>query len=329
MGVNSKIMSRNTYTTSTLRNQVFAPSFYSEYHGHKIYDLQKLHQVVQQNRADQGVGTNFIYLIGDSTLDNKYWLRHLPGGKVTPPNGLQHAFYPDGDVAIADVAHFVNKSIENSSTNTSQEPSLSPYVCINASIEESTLIERENGYLFPQDKFVRDQLTENDVVVCSVGGNDIALKPNFKTIVSMLTALVTSHFKETPFGLGHFYELFGGKTAQFLTNLCSKKKPKLVVVCMLYHLDCDAEAQSWASTTLGLMRYNSKPAILKHIIESVYENGTKTVQVDGTKVVYLPLFKVLDGNDTSDYVERVEPSVVGGEKMGKEIWRVICENVNK
>ena len=30
----------------------------------------------------------------------------------------------------------------------------------------------------------------------------------------------------------------------------------------------------------------------------------------------MPLFEVLDGKNTSDYCQRVEPSAAGGEKMG-------------
>ena len=35
-----------------------------------------------------------------------------------------------------------------------------------------------------QDKFIRDNITEDDVLVASVGGNDIALAPQLLTVVS-------------------------------------------------------------------------------------------------------------------------------------------------
>lgn len=33
----------------------------------------------------------------------------------------------------------------------------------------------------------------------------------------------------------------------------------------------------------------------------------------------MPLFEILDGKDTHDYVERVEPSPAGGHKMANAI----------
>ena len=39
----------------------------------------------------------------------------------------------------------------------------------------------------------------------------------------------------------------------------------------------------------------------------------------GTEVVAFPLFEVLDGSDSRDYVQRVEPSPQGGAKMGRAL----------
>jgi hypothetical protein len=38
-------------------------------------------------------------------------------------------------------------------------------------------------------------------------------------------------------------------------------------------------------------------------------------------VVPVPLFEALDGKNTDDYVQRVEPSVQGGRKMAKLLLR--------
>ena len=39
----------------------------------------------------------------------------------------------------------------------------------------------------------------------------------------------------------------------------------------------------------------------------------------GTEVVPLALFHTLDGTDSRDYLQRVEPSVRGGQKMAQAI----------
>jgi len=47
----------------------------------------------------------------------------------------------------------------------------------------------------------------------------------------------------------------------------------------------------------------------------VFERCTQQVRIAGTEVVAVPLFRVLDGSRAEDYVQRVEPSVRGGERM--------------
>jgi hypothetical protein len=47
-------------------------SFYNNYHGHKVKDLQKLYKHLKNINPDK----HFIYLAGDSSLDNKYWLKN-------------------------------------------------------------------------------------------------------------------------------------------------------------------------------------------------------------------------------------------------------------
>ena len=45
-------------------------SFYKEYHGHRVSDLEVLVQALPQGRG-------VLYLLGDSTLDNKVWLNSI------------------------------------------------------------------------------------------------------------------------------------------------------------------------------------------------------------------------------------------------------------
>jgi hypothetical protein len=56
---------------------------------------------------------------------------------------------------------------------------------INAAVEASTLNERSFA-LRPPDKFLRDNIQADDILVVSVGGNDIALSPCLCIIVSIL-----------------------------------------------------------------------------------------------------------------------------------------------
>ena len=50
-------------------------SFYNNYHGHNIKDLKTLYNHLKTINSNK----NFIYLAGDSSLDNKYWLKNVKG----------------------------------------------------------------------------------------------------------------------------------------------------------------------------------------------------------------------------------------------------------
>jgi hypothetical protein len=42
-----------------------------------------------------------------------------------------------------------------------------------------------------------------------------------------------------------------------------------------------------------------------------------TIRIPGTEVIHVPLFHVLDGKKSDEYVARVEPSALGGHKMAE------------
>lgn len=47
------------------------------------------------------------------------------------------------------------------------------------------------------------------------------------------------------------------------------------------------------------------------------------IKIPGSEVIPVPLFNVLDGKTTSDYIARVEPSAVGGKKLAEYLLDVI------
>lgn len=51
--------------------------------------------------------------------------------------------------------------------------------------------------------------------------------------------------------------------------------------------------------------------------------------MDEVPVLAVPLFETLDGKDTRDYVARVEPSAVGGRKLGYALWHAIQEKLKE
>lgn len=105
-------------------------------------------------------------------------------------------------------------------------------------------------------------------------------------------------------GLGYFVDLFGNRVRSYVSRIVSKTKPRLVVICMIYYPDVYGRG-SWADATLNLLGYNFAPQLLQKAIRVVYEYGTRRIRIPGAHVVPIPLFKVLDGSDTDDYVRDI------------------------
>merc|ERR1711924_271455 len=115
--------------------------------------------------------------------------------------------------------------------------------------------------------------------------------------------------------MGHFIDMFGAQTQRYLEALTAKTKPSRIIVCMLYYLDEDVQAESWAGTALSALGYNKDPSLLQLLIRTMFTHGTRSIRMEGVEVIPMPLFNVLDGKDTRDYAMRVEPSPQGGHKM--------------
>ena len=133
----------------------------------KIDDLERLASSLPRGRG-------VIYLVGDSTLDNKYWL--IDHGMEGACNGYEECLQPAR--SPPDVAHWINHECVVRGLS-------GELCCVNAAIEESTLGLRHGGTLLPQDAFVQSHVKDGDIVVVSCGGNDIALRPTAWTIVSI------------------------------------------------------------------------------------------------------------------------------------------------
>ena len=65
-----------------------------------------------------------------------------------------------------------------------------------------------------------------------------------------------------------------------MRRVCAKRKPKKVLVCMLYFLD-EVAGGSWADATLSRLGYDSDPATLQLVIRTLFKViSTKGFEVD-------------------------------------------------
>ena len=70
--------------------------------------------------------------------------------------------------------------------------------------------------------------------------------------------------------------------------------------------------------------YTENPEKLQLIIRTLYEYiSKKGYNIEGVDVTTLPLFKILDGNNTNDYIQRVEPSITGGKKIATSFTDIV------
>lgn len=308
--------------------------FYAEYHGHRIDHLSALLPALRRS------SDALIWTAGDSSLDNKYWFSDRR------PAALAYRDVLDPPESVCDVTYWMNALIEERQQRQQQQGPEAPprLAAINAAVEATTLNERTRR-LRPQDRFLRDNLRPDDVLIVSVGGNDVALAPTPCTIASIggLLALPTALLRgrsltccappcddcccgcgpsllscagSCPPCLGYLKHLFGVRVQKYIERLTEKTLPSKVLVCMIYYPD-EAAVPSWAGGTLGALGYNDNPARLQLIIRKVFEEAVCRIRIPGTKVVPVPLFRCLDGKSSEDYVARVEPSAAGGRKMAE------------
>mmetsp|Transcript_28806 Transcript_28806/g.54385 ORF Transcript_28806/g.54385 Transcript_28806/m.54385 type:complete len:259 (-) Transcript_28806:1544-2320(-) len=236
--------------------------FYSTYHGH---DTRLLSQVLRVMRKPPTQGNSrVIFLAGDSSLDNKFWLPHPAAAAVL---AYKRVLRPP--LMKQDVAYWMNFEAERRGAV--------QWNTINTAVEATSLNDRAFGRLLAQDTFIRDNITSEDVLVVSIGGNDVALQPLLGTIIA-ISALVCctpqlmlehcacaappnlnvdcgclccglpgciSGLVGWPIGFGYVVDMFKNRVQNYISRLVSKCKPSKIVVCMIYFLD-EKSTGSWA-----------------------------------------------------------------------------------
>ena len=245
-------------------------------------------------------------------MDNKYW---LPENYRHAVNGYENIL--DTPHMKPDICYHLSKLMTDNGL---------PYGVMNCAVEESTLGGRKKS-LLPQDVFIASKLKKNDIVIVSVGGNDIALSPTISTIWNM-ALLVYLNSVETiskgpdhAWGMNHFVDMFTKDLKDYLLRLISKTKPKKIIVCMIYFPDKKSTG-GWADKTLGYLGYNTDPRPLEEAIRQIFAHAISKIHIDGTEVVPCPMYETMDGTDTNDYVQRVEPSDQGGSKLAKTFFKL-------
>jgi hypothetical protein len=267
--------------------------FYDTYYGHPISDLKTIIKPAHsENKC-------IIYLAGDSSFDNKYWLPDTNRPRVTSKY-RQHSTREYAR-AKPDVAHWINEQTDDS------------IVCVNCAVEEAALSDSLNA----QDCVIQETITENDVLVVSIGGNDFALKPSILNSVLMASVLYLT--PQLVIDWGYAYNLtyiinsLVSQLETYISTLLNNVTPKTLVICTIYY-PC-LHGHGWADKFLALVGYNTHYTKIHSMIDAIH---TK-IESNFPNAKCIALSDVLDYTNESDYIQRVEPSETGGRKMATAI----------
>jgi hypothetical protein len=63
--------------------------YYGEYHGHKLCHLDSALEALRGPELRP-----IVFFVGDSTLDNKFWLSHDASSMVSAPRGMRDFLSP-------------------------------------------------------------------------------------------------------------------------------------------------------------------------------------------------------------------------------------------
>lgn len=278
--------------------------FFFEWKGHQIEDISSFHAITTTQRPNELI----VYIAGDSSLDNKYWVKSDNELQVEIPE--IHKYTLDRPEPKPDVAFWMNYLFGIRAT------------CINTAVEESMLRERDH------DLLPNDNIRSQDVLIVSVGANDIALNPLPRTICHMLQlAWVTplSSLKSgTARSLKYFRNVFGSSVQDYIYRMTAKTRPRVIIVCMIYFPhESGLGQQSWADMQLKALGYSIWPRQLQTAIRTLCIMATRNIKIEGTEILPCALHDVLDGKIVKDYAARVEPNENGGRKMAEKLVELL------
>ena len=139
-----------------MSKKVNTARFYHQWQGHPIPDISIFHTTALSLHPSKPI----LYLAGDSSLDNKFWVPSsspVPNREpLTVPIPSIYASVLDRPYPKPDVAFWLNHFLADDAT------------ALNLAVEASTLKDRDNE-LLDHDVFIRDNIRAEDILIVSIG----------------------------------------------------------------------------------------------------------------------------------------------------------------
>lgn len=270
---------------------------YDTYYGHPVEHLQH----IIDNKSDEI--TTIVYLAGDSSLDNKHW---IPENERLPVSSKISKFMTrEYAKCKPDVAYWVNRV------------SPSYILCMNCAVEEAKISTKINHGLNAQDILIRDNITKDDVLVISIGGNDVALASDISTILAMGCLLYIT----TALPKWYLLHKFKTQLREYIEKLTTVTQPKTIILCSIYY-PCKY-GNGWSTRFLDRISYDTNPELIHQFIDDFHEYVIDGLVGELDNVHSLKLSDILDWETSEHYISRVEPSSTGGKCIAKEIIQII------
>ncbi len=290
-------------------------SIYSQWFG---YDVESLRDILlRATDISNNERPHVIWLVGDSSLDNKAWVREDQCLRPHTDTTLyERAIIESNSLLLPDVAYHVNKLLPER------------WLCLCCAAEEAKLVTRAQHGLSDQEAFARDNFdSEKDVFVVSIGGNDILLGPDAGLAASVGVALLWSGvfgwwlpslFGWAP-GISSLRQYYEEHLKSYLTQLRGDNGSSANMILCAPYYPCEIPQNGWSKRVLHALRYHDHPWIAQQALRSVFDN----LVLQDRSLKRLRLFDFLDPHDHALYVAGVEPSDLGGQHIARGIYQYV------
>lgn len=284
-----------------------------------------------------------VFLLGDSSFDNKHYFQEDKA--VAPPGSLYEKIFV-GENMRRDVSYQLSKHLAEQRVGSKNMW----YESVNCAVEatsygsrnfytiaDNKFIDTEEPTFSDQDLIVRDSVTKNDIVALQLGGNDYYIGPVRKMIEKI--GAQRAFDPQEIFNIGKY--LFADSAIRYLEKLFTKEKPRMVILGAYYRTIYQEPAFLDLAKLFKQVNPADHPstegpdqdymwAYVSKVLKDLVKNDLKHLKEwKNTKFVVADfLLEANVGLEDGDISHGVEPTIQGGNKMGKYLAKIINENIS-
>jgi len=277
-------------------------------------NIKYLNKIIKDIKEDR----NIIYLAGDNLLYNKKLIKdRTKRFKDFPENGLNKII--EGEI-LKDITYDINYHMKSENK----------YLCINTVNKNDTLLNKTKyGYLSTdQEKFLKNNITSDDILILSEGNNDIInslmnhTDEHYDDIrKNILELLPKDNIDEQ---LGFLTDMLKTQIEEYIHKiLLNYTTPKyIIILSMPYPCNTNNFYGKLYDDLLYIGINNENEVIdkFKKLVNLIYKKITCEINVKNCIVIPVATFEVLDSSSILDkdkqkveVEERLKSTILEGE----------------